>query len=92
MLGFQEKTNVSVGEHSWLTVVSPDDPDGVELLLEPDAHPAPRLGELSKGDKHRRSLSFGDRQRRSHGAVPPAGCRSAITLHAKSPQPRWTSR
>jgi predicted enzyme related to lactoylglutathione lyase len=29
-----------VGEHSWLTVVSPDDPDGVELLLEPDAHPA----------------------------------------------------
>jgi catechol 2,3-dioxygenase-like lactoylglutathione lyase family enzyme len=40
VLGFQEKTNVSVGEHSWLTVVSPDDPDGVELLLEPDAHPA----------------------------------------------------
>jgi catechol 2,3-dioxygenase-like lactoylglutathione lyase family enzyme len=40
VLGFQEKTNVPVGEHSWLTVVSPDDPDGVELLLEPDAHPA----------------------------------------------------
>jgi catechol 2,3-dioxygenase-like lactoylglutathione lyase family enzyme len=40
VLGFQEKTNVSMGEHSWLTVVSPDDPDGVELVLEPDAHPA----------------------------------------------------
>jgi catechol 2,3-dioxygenase-like lactoylglutathione lyase family enzyme len=40
VLGFQEKANVPVGEHSWLTVVSPDDPDGVELLLEPDAHPA----------------------------------------------------
>ena len=40
VLGFREKTNVPVGEHSWLTVVSPDDPDGVELLLEPDAHPA----------------------------------------------------
>ena len=40
VLGFQEKTNVPVGKHSWLTVVSPDDPNGVELLLEPDAHPA----------------------------------------------------
>ena len=40
VLGFQEKTNVSMGEHSWLTVVSPDDPNGVELVLEPDAHPA----------------------------------------------------
>jgi hypothetical protein len=29
-----------MGEHSWLTVVSPDDPNGVELVLEPDAHPA----------------------------------------------------
>ena len=29
-----------VGEYSWLTVVSPDDPDGPELLLEPDGHPA----------------------------------------------------
>jgi catechol 2,3-dioxygenase-like lactoylglutathione lyase family enzyme len=40
VLGFTEKTNVSLGEHRWLTVVSPDDPDGTELLLEPDAHPA----------------------------------------------------
>jgi catechol 2,3-dioxygenase-like lactoylglutathione lyase family enzyme len=29
-----------MGEHRWLTVVSPLDPDGVELVLEPDAHPA----------------------------------------------------
>jgi catechol 2,3-dioxygenase-like lactoylglutathione lyase family enzyme len=29
-----------LGEHRWLTVVSPDDPDGTELLLEPDSHPA----------------------------------------------------
>ena len=40
VLGFVKKTEVPVGEHRWLTVVSPDDPDGVELLLEPDAHPA----------------------------------------------------
>lgn len=39
-LGFIKKTEVPLGEHKWLTVVGPDDPDGVELLLEPDAHPA----------------------------------------------------
>ena len=40
VLGFTKKTDVPVGEHRWLTVVSPTDPDGVELLLEPDVHPA----------------------------------------------------
>ena len=40
VLGFQKKTEVPLGEHRWLTVVSTDDPDGVELVLEPDAHPA----------------------------------------------------
>jgi catechol 2,3-dioxygenase-like lactoylglutathione lyase family enzyme len=39
-LGFVKKADVPAGEHRWLTVVSPDAPDGVELLLEPDAHPA----------------------------------------------------
>jgi catechol 2,3-dioxygenase-like lactoylglutathione lyase family enzyme len=41
-LGFVLKTEVPLGEHRWLTVVSPEDPDGVELVLEPDAHPAVR--------------------------------------------------
>lgn len=41
-LGFVKKTEVPVGDARWLTVVSPDDPDGTELLLEPDAHPAAR--------------------------------------------------
>ncbi|GIJ28528.1 hypothetical protein Vqi01_36900 [Micromonospora qiuiae] len=40
VLGFVKKTEVPLGEHSWLTVVSPEDPDGVELVLEPDQHPA----------------------------------------------------
>ena len=40
VLGFTLKTDVPVGEHRWLTVVSPEDPDGTELLLEPGAHPA----------------------------------------------------
>ncbi len=40
VLGFQKKTEIPLGEHRWLTVVSPDDPNGVELVLEPDGHPA----------------------------------------------------
>jgi catechol 2,3-dioxygenase-like lactoylglutathione lyase family enzyme len=40
VLGFQEKANVPLGEHRWMTVVSPEDPDGTELVLEPDEHPA----------------------------------------------------
>ena len=42
VLGFVKKTDVPAGGARWLTVVSPDEPDGVELLLEPDAHPAAR--------------------------------------------------
>ena len=38
-LGFVNKTDVPVGETRWLTVVSPEDPDGTELLLERDGHP-----------------------------------------------------
>ena len=42
VLGFQKKTEIPLGEHRWLTVVSPAEPDGVELVLEPDEHPAAR--------------------------------------------------
>jgi len=35
ILGFVKKTEVPMGEHKWLTVVSKEEPDGVELLLEP---------------------------------------------------------
>src|SRR5437660_7581198 len=42
VLGFQKKTEIPLGEHRWLTVVAPEDPNGVELLLEPDNHPAVR--------------------------------------------------
>ena len=40
LLGFTKKMDIPMGESRWLTVVSPDDPNGVELLLEPDHHPA----------------------------------------------------
>jgi catechol 2,3-dioxygenase-like lactoylglutathione lyase family enzyme len=40
VLGFTKKNDVPLGEHRWLTVVSPQAPDGPELLLEPSEHPA----------------------------------------------------
>jgi catechol 2,3-dioxygenase-like lactoylglutathione lyase family enzyme len=42
VLGFVKKVEIPMGEHAWLTVVSPEDPDGTELSLEPDGHPAAR--------------------------------------------------
>ena len=40
VLGFVKKTEVPLGEARWLTVVSPEETEGTELLLEPDGHPA----------------------------------------------------
>ena len=42
VLGFEKKTEIPMGEHRWLTVISPEDPNGTELVLEPDSHPAAR--------------------------------------------------
>jgi catechol 2,3-dioxygenase-like lactoylglutathione lyase family enzyme len=40
VLGFEKKEDVPLGDARWLTVVSSQERDGVELLLEPDSHPA----------------------------------------------------
>ncbi len=40
ILGFQKKVDIPAGDHRWLTVVSPDDPDGTQLVLEPNLHAA----------------------------------------------------
>ncbi|MEM7740846.1 MAG: VOC family protein [Pseudomonadota bacterium] len=39
-LGFVVKHDIPIGEHRWLTLVSQEEPDGVELGLEPNEHPA----------------------------------------------------
>ncbi len=43
ILGFLKKREIPLGEYKWLTVVSPDAPDGVELLLEPNSNPAAQV-------------------------------------------------
>jgi catechol 2,3-dioxygenase-like lactoylglutathione lyase family enzyme len=43
ILGFQKKVEIPAGEYRWLTVVSPDEPNGTELVLEPNANPASKV-------------------------------------------------
>ena len=38
-LGFVKKQDVPLGQFKWLTVVSSENPDGTELLLEPNNNP-----------------------------------------------------
>jgi catechol 2,3-dioxygenase-like lactoylglutathione lyase family enzyme len=42
VLGFRKKHDIPVGEYKWLTVVSAEGPDDLELSLEPNANPAAR--------------------------------------------------
>jgi catechol 2,3-dioxygenase-like lactoylglutathione lyase family enzyme len=58
VLGFAAKNDVPLGEHRWLTVVSPDDPDGTELLLEPDDHPAAKVFQAALVDDGIPATSF----------------------------------
>lgn len=43
VLGFVKKRDIPVGEFKFLTVVSPEEPDGTELLLEPSDNPAAKV-------------------------------------------------
>ena len=58
-LGFVKKHDVPAGEYKWLTVVSPDDPDGTELLLEPNANPVAQTYQKGIFDQGIPATSFG---------------------------------
>ncbi len=58
-LGFVKKHDVPVGEFKWLTVVSPDDPDGTELLLEPNENPVAQAYQKGLFDQGLPAASFG---------------------------------
>jgi len=51
VLGFEKKHDVPVGEFRWITVVSPEGPDGVELVLEPNENPAARTFQQAMFDQ-----------------------------------------
>ena len=57
-LGFVKKSEVPLGEHRWLTVVDAQHPDGAQLLLEPDEHPAAKAFKRALMDDGIPSASF----------------------------------
>jgi catechol 2,3-dioxygenase-like lactoylglutathione lyase family enzyme len=65
VLGFEKKTAVPLGEPRWLTVVSPEQPDGTELLLEPDGHHAAKPSKRALVDDGMRGLGVQSRRSRS---------------------------
>ncbi|MXZ03452.1 MAG: VOC family protein [Chloroflexi bacterium] len=58
-LGFVLKHDVPAGEYRWITVVSPDDPDGTELLLEPNNNPVAQEYQKGLFDQGIPANSFG---------------------------------
>jgi len=58
-LGFLKKSDVSAGEYRWLTVVSPEDPDGTELLLEPNNNPVTQAYQKGLFEQDIPAASFG---------------------------------
>ena len=59
ILGFVKKHDVPAGEYRWLTVVSPDDPEGTELLLEPNENPVAKTYQKGLFDQGIPAQSFG---------------------------------
>ena len=75
-LGFEPRNDVPMGEFRWLTVGSPEQPDGPELLLEPDVHPAAQAYKAALVQDGIPATSFGvDDCRAEHERLTAAGVR-----------------
>ncbi len=57
-LGFRKKHEIPMGEFKWLTVVSPEGPDDIELSLEPNANPAAKTFQEAMFAQHIPLASF----------------------------------
>ena len=58
ILGFRKKTDIPMGEFKWLTVVSPEAPEGTELLLEPNDNPAAKTFQKAIYDQRIPATTF----------------------------------
>jgi predicted enzyme related to lactoylglutathione lyase len=58
-LGFAKKSDVPAGQYRWLTVVSPDDQNGTELVLEPNDNPAAKTYQKAIFEQGIPATSFG---------------------------------
>jgi predicted enzyme related to lactoylglutathione lyase len=57
-LGFVKKMDITAGKYRWLTVVSPEDQEGVQLVLEPDENPAAKAYQEAIFNQGSRAASF----------------------------------
>ena len=58
VLGFVKKTDVSQGPYRWLTVASPEDPDGIELQLDLNSNPAAQAYQQALFEQGQRAILF----------------------------------
>lgn len=58
VLGFVKKRDLPIGKFRWLTIVSPEEPDGAELLLEPNDNPAAKTLQQAIFEQGIPSLAF----------------------------------
>ena len=58
ILGFKKKADFSNGPYRWLTVASPEDPDGMELVLESNANPAGKAYQEALYGQQMRAAQF----------------------------------
>jgi predicted enzyme related to lactoylglutathione lyase len=58
ILGFVKKLDVRAGEYRWLTVVSPEDQNGTELVIEPNSNPAAKTYQEALFKQGLRATSF----------------------------------
>ena len=59
ILGFVKKSDIPAGQYRWLTVVSPDDQNGTELVLEPNDNPAAKTYQKAIFEQGIPATSFG---------------------------------
>ena len=58
VLGFVKRLDITAGKYRWLTVVSPEDQDGVQLVLEPNDNPAAKAFQEALSKQGIRATSF----------------------------------
>ena len=58
VLGFVKKTDVSKGPYRWLTVASPEEPDGIELHLDLNSIPAAKAFQQALFEQGERAIMF----------------------------------
>src|SRR5690606_24634640 len=79
VLGFVAKRDLPVGKFRWLTVVSPEEPGGAELLLEPDENPAARAFARALFDQGIPAAAFAvDDKQQEYDRLQRAGVRSSL--------------